>query len=180
MPQINKNMFILAIFGSLALQWILAIVSIAMSLSGNQNLAMGALGLSCFAFLLLFLAIAFIAILVYKLWETIQDGNVRTTPGKACGFLFIPLFQLYWIFVAWWGWAVDFNKYTKEKSVSTPPVPEGLAMVMCILAVCSIIPYLGILIGLVNLVPFWMFVTKAIDGANAVRATKPAAPMPTA
>ena len=26
----------------------------------------------------------------YKIWNTIQDDYVRTTPGKAIGFLFIP------------------------------------------------------------------------------------------
>ena len=29
-------------------------------------------------------------VLCYKIWNTIQDDYVRTTPGKAIGFLFIP------------------------------------------------------------------------------------------
>ncbi len=39
--------------------------------------------------------------LVYRMWAQIQSGHPRTTPACAVGFLFIPLFNLYWIFVAY-------------------------------------------------------------------------------
>jgi hypothetical protein len=37
-------------------------------------------------------------VILWKMWSSIQDGNARTTPGKAIGFLFIPFFNIYWIF----------------------------------------------------------------------------------
>ena len=40
----------------------------------------------------------------------IQAGGVRTTPGKAVGFLFIPFFNLYWVFTTYVGLAKDWNR----------------------------------------------------------------------
>jgi hypothetical protein len=38
---------------------------------------------------------------LYRAWKCLQPGGLaRTTPGKAIGFLFIPFFNLYWIFQA--------------------------------------------------------------------------------
>jgi len=50
-------------------------------------------------------------VLVYKLWQIVQDGFARTTPGKAVGFLFIPFFNFYWWFVAFFGLSKDQNVY---------------------------------------------------------------------
>src|SRR6266852_5492001 len=38
----------------------------------------------------------------YRMWSAIQDGHARTTPGKAVGLMFVPLFNVYWMFVAFW------------------------------------------------------------------------------
>lgn len=53
-------------------------------------------------------------VLLYKLWSVVQDGQAATTPGKAVGFLFIPFFNFYWIFQAFWGLAKDLNRYIKQ------------------------------------------------------------------
>ncbi len=184
MPAINKNMFLGLIFGPYALSWVLSLVSLLLSFFGNDSLALAAAGLSCFGLVFTIVMIVMVAVLVYKLWETIQDGSPRTTPGKACGFLFIPFFNLYWIFVAYWGWAKDFNAYIKDKGVSTPEINETIPLVLCI-AVCvmiipSLIPFVGLFFGLITVGLLFLFFLKAIDGANAVRATKAPAPEPTA
>lgn len=177
MPAINKTLFLGLIFGPYALQWVVSLASLAMTFSGNSDLVMVGGGLSCFALLLIIPTIVMVAILVYKLWETIQGGKARTTPGKACGFLFIPLFNLYWIFVAYWGWAQDFNAYVRDKGVGAPEVSETIALVLCIAVIVSIplslIPFVGLFFGLINAVLLFLFFTRAIDGANAVRAGMP-------
>lgn len=184
MPPINKTMFLGLIFGPYALSWILSLVSLLLNLFGNDSLAVAAAGLSCFGLLFMVLMIVMFAILIYKLWETIQDGDARTTPGKACGFLFIPFFNFYWIFVALWGWSKDFNAYIKEKNVSTPLVSEGFTLTLCIVWVASIlpslIPFVGSLLGLVVASLLFVFFLRAIDGANAARAAKSPAPEPAA
>jgi hypothetical protein len=50
-------------------------------------------------------------VLIYKLWKVVEDGYASTTPGKAVGFLFIPFFNYYWFFRAFWGLAKDLNRY---------------------------------------------------------------------
>lgn len=44
-------------------------------------------------------------VLTYRMWAAIQDGHARTTPGKAVGYQFIPFYNLYWVFQAYWGFA---------------------------------------------------------------------------
>ena len=120
-----------------------------------------------------------IAMFLYKMWSAIQDGHARATPGQAVGFMFIPLFNLYWVFQAYYGWTRDFNTYAGSRAIPAPRMPEGLALTMCILMLCSMIPILGIVISIVNLVLLSVFVSKACDGLNAISAaptTLPAAP----
>ncbi len=80
-------------------------------------------------------------VLLYKAWQAIQDGKPRTTPGKAVGFLFIPFFNLYWMFIAYWGWAKDCNAYISSKGLSLSPLPEKLYLAFPIILLCSGIPY---------------------------------------
>lgn len=69
--------------------------------------------------------------------------------GKAIGFLFIPFFNFYWLFVFWRRLAMRINfqfRLRNEKS----PVSIGLATAICIL---TFIPYLGGAINFLVLMP---------------------------
>jgi hypothetical protein len=79
-------------------------------------------------------AIAFY-VLLYKMWGTIQAGPARTTPGKAIGFMLIPLFNVYWLFVAVAGLAKDLNAFAKQRNLKARPAAEGLTMAACIMAI---------------------------------------------
>jgi hypothetical protein len=105
-------------------------------------------------------------VLLHKGWRVIQDESARTTPGRAVGFLFIPFFNFYWIFQAVWGWAQDYNTYVEARGYSIPRMPEGLGLAISILAVVSIIPGIGTLIGLANFVLIILFMNKMVDGVN--------------
>jgi hypothetical protein len=59
-------------------------------------------------------------VLVYKLWKVVQDGYASTSAGKAVGFLFIPFFNYYWFFRAFWGLAKDLNKYIERHFPGSP------------------------------------------------------------
>jgi len=75
-------------------------------------------------------------IFLYKAWDLIQDGKPRTSPGLAVGFLFIPVFSLYWIFVAFWGLAQDLNGYAEEHDMSARPAAVDrvfLALILCLI-----------------------------------------------
>ena len=66
--------------------------------------------------------------ILHKLWSLIPAHKARTTPGKAVGFLLIPLFHLYWVFIAIHSLARVLNAETCRKSVS-----EGTSIICCIL-----------------------------------------------
>lgn len=94
-------------------------------------------------------------IFLFKAWNQIQDGHARTGPGKAVGFMFIPFFNFYWIFVAIYGLSQDLNRYMDERNIHGRRCSTGLAQAACIVALLSIIPYLGLLIALAA-IPLWL------------------------
>ena len=109
MDLISKPFYMTTLIGSLVV-FVAAFVGamfFAASGEAGANFAM-VLVLAGFASLLMGFVIWLT--LIHRLWSTIEQGNVRTTPGKAVGFLFIPFFNLYWIFIAHWGLARDWNR----------------------------------------------------------------------
>jgi uncharacterized membrane protein len=125
-------------------------------------------------------AIISIMILYYKMWDAIQDGNARTTPGKAVGFLFIPFFNFYWIFVAIYGFAKDYNAYLVRHSLNSPKLAEGLFLTMCIVPFGMIIPVVGWFAFVAAVVILLIVVAKICDAVNALPpATAAATPIAT-
>ena len=78
-------------------------------------------------------------ILTYRFWQVIQDGQQRTTPGRAVGFLFIPLFNLYWFFVAYVGLSIDINRYIFRHFSSQPTL--SVSKTHPWLSVCYVVVY---------------------------------------
>ena len=74
-------------------------------------------------------------VLCYKAWESIQDGHARTTPGKAIGFLFVPIYSFYWLFQCTWGFAKDYNQYLVRHSLNARKLPEDLFLAFYLLEV---------------------------------------------
>jgi hypothetical protein len=48
---------------------------------------------------------------IYRMWNVINDGKARMTPGEAIGYLFVPFYNLYWMFQVWGGFVTDYNAY---------------------------------------------------------------------
>ena len=72
---------------------------------------------------------------LYRSWRCLQPGGLaRSTPGKAVGFLFIPFFNYYWIFMAFNGLAKDWNRTVATYSDlrSAPKLSEGVFLTFCI------------------------------------------------
>lgn len=93
-------------------------------------------------------------LMLYRAWFAIQPGGARTTPGKAVGFLFIPVFNIYWNFVAFPGWADHWNRIKANHGnlAAAPAVSYGIFITAPILALCSAIPILGFLIFPVSII----------------------------
>ena len=151
--------------------------------SENGNLDSTATGVIAGAgVLVLLLAIAcFLAssivlfVLYYKMWNAIQDGYARTTPGKAIGFMFIPFFNIYWMFQAIWGYSKDYNEYLRRYSIPTKPLSEGLFLAACIVPWLGMIPLVGWLACIANLIIFIIVVNAICDSINALAYIQPQA-----
>jgi hypothetical protein len=71
---------------------------------------------------------------IYRAWFCLQAGGPQTTPGKAVGFLFIPLFNIYWLFVAINGLPKDWNRIVSsyEDLKAAPRLSETTFLLFCI------------------------------------------------
>jgi len=121
--------------------------------------------------ILVLLATILYLILIYKAWDCIQDGHARTTPGKAVGFMFIPFYNLYWIFQAIPGFADDYNAYLDRAKISAPPLDRGILQAQAILQVLSIIPYVGLICALALMPIYCIVAAKICTAINALPET---------
>ncbi|MEO0414308.1 MAG: DUF4339 domain-containing protein [Verrucomicrobiota bacterium] len=88
--------------------------------------------------------IVMMLIYTYRMWAYINElPGIRTTPGKAVGFLFIPFFNIYWFFVAFYSWSTEYNRFLDESNQvgESNRVSEGLMLALNIL----------------DLLGFWLF-----------------------
>jgi hypothetical protein len=116
-------------------------------------------------------------IYLYRAWLCLKPGGLaRTTPGAAIGCLFIPFFNMYWIFQAFLGLAKDWNrtmaKYSDLKAA--PRMPEGVFLTFCIgcfvppLAFIMIFPVMSRICDGIN-----FFVFRPKPGHHSIFGTRP-------
>ena len=110
--------------------------------------------------------IVFTFILILRMWSAIQDGYARTTPGKAIGFLFIPFFNIYWIFQVWGGFPKDYNNYVERYQLQLPRLGSGLYVTYPILILLTVIPFLGILAAVISPFLFLALTARTCDAIN--------------
>ncbi len=182
MQKLSKGLYLGWIIGGEVAGIFLIIVAVVLAVAagvvtgiseGKMNPAsIGILGTGIFIMLVgmasTIVAAVFGYILLYKAWQAIQDGQPRTTPGKAVGFLFIPFFNFYWMFMAYWGYAKDFNTYIASKGLSLAQLPEKLYLAFPIVVLCSGIPYAVSIAGLAVIVIYIIISNQMIDGVNGI------------
>jgi hypothetical protein len=88
-------------------------------------------------------AVVISCVLYYKMWTAIQDGHASISPGKAVGFLFIPLFNIYWAFCMFVGFAEDYNAFIERHSIDVKKLPVGVFLQYVILSL--LVPFLLLL-----------------------------------
>jgi divalent metal cation (Fe/Co/Zn/Cd) transporter len=179
MKKLSKKLYLGLIIGAYSAGMVCIIVGVIMitvvAVVKGEKFTFADVGLLVpgIVFLLLGMALAFMAaivgyVILYKAWQAIQDGQPRTTPGKAVGYLFIPFFNLYWMFVAYWGWAKDCNAYISSKGLSLAPIPEKLYLAYPIIILCSGIPYVGSVAGMAIIVIFIIMSIQMMDTVNGI------------
>ena len=112
------------------------------------------------------LLLGFVASLVwlYKAWSTVpqemrySDSGKWVTPGQAVGYLFIPFYNLYWVFIANVGLCEAVNRTLLSRG-RQPQAPKGVAIAAC---VTHIIPYCNLLVAPV----LWTIYMFQVDRAR--------------
>lgn len=72
-------------------------------------------------------------IFLYRLWFMVQKSNIgikKPTPGKAVGFMFIPFFNIYWLFIVYRNLSLHLNSLTKYKKISVKIVTLSVALIV--------------------------------------------------
>ena len=94
-------------------------------------------------------------LVIRQAWKIIPPNTARTTPDRAVWFLFIPFFSVYWKFVAFLGWAEDYNRFVQQEGlVAAPRIQRDnyqAYVILSALGSLSMIPYIGALLGLASL-----------------------------
>jgi len=70
---------------------------------------------------------------IYKVWKPLQDGHARISPAAAAWLLLIPIFQLYWVFRAIWGFAKDYNRFIERHGLELGRLSEKFYLTTSIL-----------------------------------------------
>lgn len=176
MQRLSKAFYLGSIAGGLGLGVLVLLITVVLMVGLGGNISEDEAAIAIVpAMLFMFYGGVVMLVLWYKMWDAIQDGHARATPGKAIGFLFIPFFNLYWAFQAIWGWAKDYNAYTARHGLANAPkMPEGLFLMYVILCFTTWIPILGMLLLVANFVIVIIMVAKICDGVNALPASAPA------
>ncbi|HUT57128.1 MAG TPA: hypothetical protein VNA25_04560 [Phycisphaerae bacterium] len=96
------------------------------------------------------------------IWLNLMHGKMPKirhddpSAGKAIGFLFIPFFNLYWVFFTYHRLCRRINEQREMRRLK-PNVPAGLAVAMCII---MLIPYVGLIAGLI-ITPIFLGVVQS-------------------
>ncbi|HBJ38801.1 MAG TPA: hypothetical protein DDZ51_29450 [Planctomycetaceae bacterium] len=97
----------------------------------------------------------------YRLWRNLPEQYRATTPGKAVGFMFIPIFNFYWVFISYPKLSEGIYNWSSDLGRSPPFDTRGLAMANAVLFVVSLtvglLPILGSLIGIASTVVLLMY-----------------------
>jgi hypothetical protein len=123
--------------------------------------AIGGLSLGV-AFLLFYVKLALALVWVHSAWSWLpfeyrflNNGN-RVTPGSAAGFLVIPYFNLYWMFVMNTGLCSALERLRANYAVHGEEAPRNLAVGG---AVCQLIPLCNLLVAPI----VWFLYMRNVD-----------------
>ena len=148
----------------------LAVIGLVLLLKGADQIivfVVAVIGLN-----LLVIAMIYLIVLLYRVWrhvirESCSSGLQPsiTSPGKAVGFLFIPLFNLYWVFVAIGKLPADLNTLAaaRNRSETVNPILGYATAIFLVVSVIPVIPFVSYVTPfVVSLVLMPTFVTRVV------------------
>lgn len=151
--------------GSIAVGFLFVIIAVvlmpqaAQKVETNPAMSMILLGMLGVGALCLVIAQILQLMTLHRNWKCLSLAGATVTPGAAVGFLFIPFFNLYWIFRAYYGLPQEWNRITAayEETRLAPRMPEGLFLAFCITSL--VFPPVALILGF----PVMSSMCKAIN-----------------
>ena len=80
-------------------------------------------------------AVVFFLIMLWQAWAAVQAFDAKTTPGRAVGFLFIPFYNFYWVFVAYWELARTLDRALRARGRASG-IHHAFALAYPIAVIC--------------------------------------------
>ncbi len=114
-----------------------------------QNNSLGSVVFSLLVIPFAVVSVVFTMMFLYQCWSLIPKKNRRAWPGQYVGFLFVPFYNLYWVFPAYYGLVKRQNALLPEEKRGNGkivltflilPYAFGILVILCI----SIIVMAGI------------------------------------
>ena len=99
-------------------------------------------------------AIFFLLEFIYYGWRVIEGAQSVAKGSEAVGYLFIPFYNFYWVFVAIYSLAKENNRIMSYISPQGQKMSENIAITICILFILMFIPF----IGFASVFPFMILV----------------------
>jgi hypothetical protein len=161
-----------------SLSWIAGFACLALVLEAGSRISNREmeviLPVALLWFLLLVPAVITYLVWLYRAWDSVPPAHRSTTPGQAVGFLFIPFFNLYWIFRAVPGLSASIRR-AREAAGEQTGTGSGFGIGVAA-AVVSVIPYVNMLAW--PFVVIWVIATNAAKNRMLTETAVPAAPPP--
>ena len=125
----------------------------------------------------------FWAMMHYSCWKALPEKFRATTPGRALGFLFIPVFNFYWAFISFAKLASGFNALKRERPELKLRNRRGVGIAYAITTVLALTvalnhPGWACLIFVTDLILTFVFYLGIVANANLVIEASPVAPAP--
>ena len=121
---------------------------------------------------LLLISLAVWGMLHYRCWAVLPEHAARTTPGKAVGFLFIPLFQFLWAFLTFPSLVSDLKKYARVNHIPLRRFVPGMGILMavgfCLATLAQGDPNVGTAVGLVYFAVVVLYYVSVAGAAKTI------------
>jgi hypothetical protein len=111
----SKAVFVYCWTGVRIIAGILAVLGLMLAIRKGAHSTLIATFAAADVFLICSIAIEML--LFYKMWAAIQDDQASLSPAKAVGFLFIPVFNIYWALLMITGFAEDYNAFIQRRAI---------------------------------------------------------------
>ncbi len=122
------------------------------------------------ASILMIITFVLFYVILYRLWKFIISKEMELgiipsiqSAGQAVGFLFIPLFNFYWLFKGLGKLPFEINLVAKKYNVDRT-VQDNLGYIIATLSLIGLIPFVGYATGAINvLILLPIFISRCVE-----------------